>query len=643
MAETLSVSLNHPFERGMDLPQDLELFPSQQTEIEDILSLFQTEHHKGLVHSIANEMHKLPIDASTLIAGWAYWAIDKDLMAEGQVLDRGARQLIATLRRLSNADSAATSTALLQERRNRSQADNVRKMLVALIDDPRVVVLKLLERLIRLQVGLSGSNDEADLLLVANEVLHFYAPLASRLGIWQLKWVLEDAAFQVIEPLEYDEIAQQLKESRSQREIFVHQIEADLGWRLREAGIAAVIRGRAKNIYGIQRKMREKNLRFEDVQDVMAIRVLVDSVPECYQILGIVHTAWSPIMSAFDDYIATPKSNGYQSLHTAVIGPKGFVFEVQIRTKLMHENSELGVCSHWSYKGEDDSSLKDPNVDWMREVLNWHEGLFPRDEDDEADTTSKSNRVTYVLTPQRHIVDLPAGSTVLDFAFKVHTELGLHSVAALVDGTETPLNAVLDTGQTVEIKTDVNSYPTRDWLDPDLGYFTIPKTHEVLRTYFRSVDGEQNVDIGRRWVNRELKRLNIELSADAVAERQEPSKPDDFFFNVALGLVSVRESVLDYVRSSPDLNYVDRDRDEDKYTVRIYLFAVDRAKLASDITGVIADLGINVVHLQLGAPALGEEAKFDIWAEIESLAQAFSVVAQLRRLSGVTDVHIYEP
>ena len=445
----------------------IELTKTNRELIRHIERALETTDLQEQAKLLTDQLLHLPVDSPTLIAGLAFFAATDGGLDPNTISDCDAGKLLSTLVRLSSADSAATTSALLQVRRNRRQSDNVRRMLVAMIDDPRVVVLKMAERLVRLHPSRFDGSDENK--RAAREVLHFYAPLASRLGIWQLKWVLEDFAFRCLQPGDYSDIASQFKERRSQREELVSKIQSDLRWRLNEVGITAEILGRAKNIYGIYRKMREKDIAFNDVHDVLAIRVIVDSVPECYQVLGVVHTSWPYIGEEFDDYIANPKSNGYRSLHTAVYGPQGRVLEVQIRTREMHIDSELGVCSHWSYKGENDASLEDESIDWMREVLNWHEAL---DAVEEADTASRENsdaeRKTYVSTPQRHIVDLESGSTALDFAFKVHTDIGLHCVGALVDGEEAALNTVLKTGQTVEILTQPRATPQRRWLDPTL-------------------------------------------------------------------------------------------------------------------------------------------------------------------------------
>ena len=617
----------------------IELTNANRELISRIESALSTPDIQEQANLLIDQLLNLPVDSPTLIAGLAFFAVTDGDLDPKTIGGGDAGKLLSTLVKLSSADSAATSSALLQVRRNRRQADNVRRMLVAMIDDPRVVVLKMAERLVRLHPRRFDGSDENK--RTAREVLHFYAPLASRLGIWQLKWVLEDFAFRSLQPDDYLDIASRFKERRSQREELVSKIQSDLRWRLNELGITAEILGRAKNIYGIFRKMREKDIAFNDVHDVLAIRVIVDSVPECYQVLGVVHTSWPYIGEEFDDYIANPKSNGYRSLHTAVYGPQGRVLEVQIRTQEMHVDSELGVCSHWSYKGENDATLEDESIDWMREVLNWHAALDPVET---SDATSREDtdaeRVTYVSTPQGHIVDLESGSTALDFAFKVHTDIGLHCVGAVVDGEEVALNTVLKTGQTVEILTQPRATPQRRWLDPDLMYFKTSKTRDLLRGYFQVFDRTHNAKAGRDWVQQEIDRLNLKLTPEEAARALDFSSPDELFIEVALGSMKARQMLVEIAQLQFEVSEVLQTDEDSKVTMQIHLSALDRKNLIRDITREIADLNVNIVNLKLGAPALNEEAKADIWVQVSGLGEASLVIVSLRRLHRVTDVRL---
>ena len=617
----------------------VKLTPTQRQQIQQIEEVLVNSANRRSADQLSDQLLQLPVDAPTLIAGFAFFPVTSNEIALADICDVDARKLLNTMVRLSSADSAAATSTLLQVRRNRRQSDNVRKMLVAMIDDPRVVVLKLVERLVRLQPSQSDWSDRE--ARMAHEVLRFYAPLASRLGIWQLKWLLEDFAFRRLQPQEYKAIASQLKQRRWQREDLVTKIQSDLRWRLREGGINAEVLGRAKNIYGIYRKMREKKIEFADVHDVLAIRVIVDSVSECYQVLGVVHASWPHIVHEFDDYIANPKSNGYRSLHTAVYGPLGHVIEVQIRTHQMHIDSELGVCSHWSYKGENDSSLEDETIDWMREVLNWHDDLFSSESQETLERDSaRAESVTYVATPGRHIVDLPAGSTALDFAFKVHTDIGLHGVGAVVDGEEVALNTVLETGQMVEIVTSARATPQREWLDPDLMFFKTAKTREFLRGYFQNFDRMHNVAAGRDWVQQEIDRLNLKLTPEEAAHTLDFDVPDELFIEVAIGSMKARQMLVEIAQLQVEVGDLLASNGGAKTTMQIHLTAMDRKNLIRDITREIAELEVNIVNLKLGAPALGEEAKVDIWVQVSDLKEASLVIVSLRRLHRVTDVQL---
>ncbi len=616
-----------------------ELTPAHRKLIQSVDSALAASNLQPRARLLAEQLLHLPIDETTALAGYAYFAVTEGNLELAAIGDVDTRKLLTTLVNLSRAETAATTSTLVQVRRNRRQSDNVRRMLVALIDDPRVVVLKMAERLVQLHPTEYDGSDVSE--RAAREVLHFYAPLASRLGIWQLKWVLEDFAFRCLQPVAYQEIASKFKERRSQREELVSKIQSDLRWRLNEFGVTADILGRAKNLYGIYRKMNEKGIDFNDVHDVLAMRVIVDSVPECYQVLGVVHTSWPHISNEFDDYIANPKSNGYRSLHTAVYGPQGHVLEVQIRTRQMHVESELGVCSHWSYKGENDISLEDESIDWLREVLNWHEALDSV-ETDESETldVARAERVTYVSTPDRHILDLEAGSTALDFAFKVHTDIGLHCVGAVVDGVETALNTVLKTGQTVEILTQPRATPQREWLDPDLMYFKASKTRELLRSYFQDFDRTHNAKAGRDWIQQEIERLNLKLTPEEAARALDFDSPEDLFIEVALGSMKARQILIEIAQLQFEVSDMLETDDESKVTMQIHLSAIDRKNLIRDITKEIADLNVNIVNLKLGAPALDAVATADIWIQVSDLNEASLVIVSLRRLHRVIDARL---
>ena len=351
-----------------------------------------------------------------------------------------------------------------------AQAENLRKMLLSMVEDIRVVLIKLAERTQALRSLMTG--DPAIRTQVAREVLDLFAPLANRLGVWQLKWELEDLCLRALEPDAYKSIARMLDERRLDRQRYIEDVLGTLKRELAAAGIAAEVTGRPKHIYSIWNKMRRKQAGIDTLYDIRAVRILVESVKDCYAALGLVHHLWAPLAREFDDYIAKPKANNYRSLHTAVIGPEGKPLEVQIRTREMHQHSEFGVASHWRYK---EGTLKgvrhDPTFDekigWLRQVLDWKDAVADSSEWLSAFKESLFTDSIYVLTPQGKVVDLPRGSTPVDFAYAVHTNLGHRCRGATVDGQMVPLHYTLKNGQQVEVVTVKQGGPSRDWLNPD--------------------------------------------------------------------------------------------------------------------------------------------------------------------------------
>ncbi len=399
------------------------------------------------------------------------------------------------------------------------QADTLRRMLLAVVTDPRLVLVRLADQL--RQMRHARELDEAARLQLAWETREIYAPLANRLGIWQLKWELEDLAFRWLEPSEYRRIAGWLNESRIDRERYIDSVIAEISEELARAGIAAEVVGRPKHIYSIWRKMHRKNLAFEQVFDVRAVRIIAASVEDCYAALGVVHGRWHYIPGEFDDYIATPKDNLYRSLHTAVLGPAAVPVEIQIRTREMHDHAELGVAAHWRYtEGAARDAAYDRKIEWLRELL------APASES-ESDTDFLSrvradlfdDRV-YALTPKGEVVDLPSGSTPLDFAYHVHTELGHRCRGARVNGRIVPLNHRLANGEVVEVIGGKKAQPSRDWLVEREGYLASSRSRAKVRAWFKRQDMGENRREGREMFERELARLGAEhsLTSDLIGE-----------------------------------------------------------------------------------------------------------------------------
>jgi GTP pyrophosphokinase len=392
------------------------------------------------------------------------------------------------------------------------QAETLRKMLLAVVSDPRLVLARLAEQLVGLRHARETSAEERERRAV--EARAIFAPLANRLGVWQLKWELEDLAFRYLEPDEYRRIAAELNERRADRERYIESLCATLRTELEKAGIQAEIYGRPKHMYSIYRKMMRKHLAFEQLFDVRAVRVIVASIPDCYAALGVVHGLWPYIQGEFDDYIATPKDNFYRSIHTAVMGPQGKSVEVQIRTREMHEHAELGVAAHWTYKegGARDAQYQ-RKIEWVRRLLE------PHDADTEGDGSARDflesvrtelfeDRV-YALTPKGEVIDLPRGATPLDFAYTVHTSLGHRCRGAKVNGRIVPLSYALANGEIVEIITAKQEAPSRDWMAPEQGYLVSARNRSKVRAWFRKQDVGDNRVAGRAIADRELLRIGF--------------------------------------------------------------------------------------------------------------------------------------
>jgi GTP pyrophosphokinase len=416
--------------------------------------------------------------------------------------------------------------------------EGMRRLLLALVRDLRVVPIVLARQLTRMRAA--GRLPQAERLALAQMTRDIHAPLANRLGIWQLKWELEDLAFRALDPDTYARIARQLDESRGGRERYVEAARVQLQQALVAQGIDAEVAGRPKHITSIWKKMRRKAADIDALHDLRALRVLVDDVPACYAALGAVHALWSPVPGEFDDYIARPKPNGYRSLHTAVLGPEGKTVEVQIRTREMHAQSELGVAAHWRYKegGAAGGAAMDKRIAWMRKLL--EQAADAAREGDAVPLQGvhsdlQEDRV-YALTPKGEVLDLPQGATVLDFAYQVHTMVGHRCRGAKVDGRIVPLHHVLRTGDRVEILTGKTAEPRRDWLQASAGFLASSRSREKVRSWFHKLDRARNVQAGRELLERELRRLGL-LQADltTVLARFHAASVDDLLVLVALG------------------------------------------------------------------------------------------------------------
>lgn len=499
-------------------------------------------HALGLARSVA----ALRLDGDARVAGLMFAVPEYLADAEEKLkAEFGATvaMLVAGISRL-NQLRVVTRTAASGKDAS-AQAEVLRKMLLAMVEDIRVVLLRLASRTQTLRW--LANAPEAERKPVARETLDIYAPLANRLGVWQLKWEMEDLSFRYLEPELYREIAGKLDARHGERESLVAQAMRELAGELAGAGLAAEITGRPKHLYSIYNKMRAKHLDFSEIHDVSGVRVLVDEVRDCYTALGVVHNLWAPIPSEFDDYISRPKANLYRSLHTAVIGPQGRALEVQIRTREMHREADLGVAAHWRYKegGRRPGGKGDPfdeKIAWLRQVLAWREEIVGATDWLEQSKHAALDEDVYVLTPQGRVVDLPQGATAVDFAYALHTDIGHRCRGAKVDGVIAPLDTRLKNAERVEIITAKSGGPSRDWLNPSRGYIKSSRARNKVRQWFNSQEIAHLVAAGRAAVERELQREGRRAeNLEDLARRLGFSEPDDLFAAVAREEIGPRQ------------------------------------------------------------------------------------------------------
>jgi GTP pyrophosphokinase len=451
---------------------------------------------------------------------------------------------ISRLNRLRPITRDSVADAAESPEEMKAQIEVLRKMLLAMVEDIRVVLLRLASRTQTLRYYAASPDDlRAE---VARETLEIYSPLANRLGVWELKWELEDLSFRFLHPDTYKKIASQLDEKRTEREQFITDAIDRLRTELAGVGIRdAEVYGRPKHIFSIWNKMRKKGVDFSEVYDVRALRVIVHDVKECYIALGIVHNIWSPISKEFDDYISNPKGNQYRSLHTAVRCPDGRSLEVQIRTLEMHNHAELGVAAHWRYKegtkksGEDNY---DEKIAWLRQLLTWKDEVADSSDWVAHYKQAALDETIYVMTPQGRVVDLPRGATPVDFAYRVHTDLGHRCRGGKVDGALVPLNTSLETGQRVEVVVAKEGGPSRDWLNPTLGYLITQRARAKVRAWFSNLALEETLSEGRGVVTKELQRLGQGgVNIDDLAVKLGFAKAEDLFIAAGRNELSMRQ------------------------------------------------------------------------------------------------------
>jgi GTP pyrophosphokinase len=523
---------------------------AEHTAKEHVWSARTSSFLTGL--AMADILADLRLDQESLIAAVLYRAVREGKTTQAVIEKEfgfDIAHLIEGVLRMAAISQVINPDKRISFGQNQQQLDNIRKMLVAMIDDVRVALIKLAERTFAIREIKDATPERRQ--RVAREIFDIYAPLAHRLGIGHIKWELEDLSFRYLEPEAYKHIATLLDEKRLDRDEYIQNVISTLKGMLDRMGLRSEVTGRAKHIYSIWRKMQRKKISFNEVYDVRAVRILVPEDRDCYAALGVVHSLWKHIPREFDDYIATPKENGYRSLHTAVIGPQGKPLEVQIRTFDMHEEAELGVCAHWHYKegtkGGKDASYES-KIAWLRQVLEWQDDMGEAQLDELAEQLNHAihdDRI-YVFTRDGHVIDMQAGATPLDFAYHIHTAVGNGCRGAKVNGRIVPLNYKLQTGEQVEIMTAKGGMPSRDWLSSSLGYLNTSRAQAKVRHWFKQQDREKNIAEGRDLIEHEFMRLAISFSKhelDALAPKLNVKTADDVLAGVGAGDIRVSQLI----------------------------------------------------------------------------------------------------
>ena len=457
----------------------------------------------------------LSMDIESLCAALIFPLANDEVVSEEELEKTVGKGIVSLVHGVRDMDAIRQLKAIHNDSMASEQVDNVRRMLLAMVEDFRCVVLKLAERIMNLREVKDAPEDER--VLAAKESTNIYAPLANRLGIGQLKWELEDYCFRYLHPEEYKRIAKLLHERRIDREQYIDNFVSNLRKEMAKEGVRAEVYGRPKHIYSIWRKMQKKSLAFDELFDVRAVRIVAERLQDCYGALGTVHTLYRHLPNEFDDYVANPKPNGYQSIHTVVLGPEGKTVEIQIRTRQMHEDAELGVAAHWKYKEGPSSSHArgaaghEERIAWLRKLISWQEEMADSGELLEEVRSQVFDDRVYVFTPKGDVVDLPAGSTPLDFAYHIHSDIGHRCIGAKIGGRIVPFTYQLQMGDQVEVITQKQPNPSRDWLNPNLGFITTSRGRAKIHNWFRKQDRDKNILAGRQILDNELNQMDISL------------------------------------------------------------------------------------------------------------------------------------
>ncbi len=564
---------------------------------------------------MADILLPMNVDEPSLVAAVIYRAVRENQITLNHVRNQfgaevaGLVEGVLKMAAISNIHIRHDEVVLGQ---TSDQIDQAKKMLIALVDDVRVALIKLAERTCAIRAA--SKTDREKQLRLAHEMSEIYAPLAHRLGIGHLRWELEDLSFRYVDPDAYKRIAVLLDEKRTARQAYIEEVLSLLKDKLHLVGVEAELQGRAKHISSIWKKMMRKGIKFSEVYDVRAIRILVPTSDDCYRALGVVHNLWRNIPNEFDDYIANPKGNGYKSLHTAVIGPEGKVLEVQIRTEEMHIEAEYGVCSHWQYKNNadvDKSARYERRLELLRQVIEWQSEVKQLPASSKEVLANVSLDRVYLFTPDGHVIDMPPESTPVDFAYRVHTEIGHRCRGAKINGRIVPLNHRLQSGDRVEIVTGDDSAPRREWLHSHLGYVTTSRAKSKIQGWFHRQARQKNIEEGQRVLEAELKHLGLDQYAHQdLNSALGYTSDDDLLFALGSGDLELSDVVEEIARAASILK-LDSQMNlgfEAEGKVPSLISGIgDRAHSVAQccqpipgdaIAGILEDDGVVTVHMQ---------------------------------------------